>query len=211
MHMHMERINTIFNMLMPLSSKSIVIEIGCGSGYGHNIFTGFQTTRAKVIASDISINMVKLAKYYSSLQNIPVQYVVCDGKNLPFKNNCIDAAFCIGSLHHVDHCEEIIKDLSRVSKKFCCAEPNYLNPMRRNLERKKEAKECNENSFLLSELEYMFKNVGYKNIKSKRVNFLLPSIRNKNLLKILVRIEQILLKLPLINLIAGYIVICGER
>lgn len=207
-YIYVERAKSIFDMLQP--NKYRILEVGCGSGWAHLRSSRLAESESKIIAMDISKEMIKKARYYADKEHIHVDYLICDGQHLPFKENSFDAVFCIGTLHHVEHPQKMINEMAKVARKVCCAEPNYLNPKRRIMERKESGKEAGETSFLMHELKSMFKNANLKNIKTKRINCILPSIEGE-LFRLMAEIEPTLCKIPILNLICGYLVVYSER
>jgi len=209
-YIYLERVKSIFEMLQLQPNENMILEVGCGSGWAHLKYSPLTESGSKIIASDISKAMIKRAKYYAERENRSVDYLTSDGQNLPFKEGSFDAAFCIGTLHHVEYPQKMIKEMARVARKVCCAEPNYLNPKRRIMERKEYAKERGETSFLMHKLKRMFLNANLKSIKIKRINCILPSIEG-TLFRLIAKIEPALCKIPILNLISRYLVIYGER
>jgi len=103
----------------------------------------------------------------------------------------------------------------RVSKhKVCCVEPNKFNPVQRSFRRTEIAKiSGEEKSFSASELRQLFKDAGLSEIKVKRVNFVRPKWEEKykRLTKFMCKIDPILEKISILNLIGGSLVVCGEK
>jgi len=110
-----DKINFIRNNLK-LSKRTKVLEVGAGSGY----FSYYLNKHCNLLATDsnkgiLSLNPIKNKK-------------VCDGNNLPFRDNSFDVVMAFDLLHHVDNPEQVIKELKRVSRKYIVlTEPNGNN------------------------------------------------------------------------------------
>ncbi len=65
------------------------------------------------IVTDISINMLKVAKEKNALKNV----VLCNAEEMPFNNNVFDIVTCRIALHHFHYPSNFFKETYRVLKK----------------------------------------------------------------------------------------------
>ena len=104
-HYHQKYLNIINN----LDKKSIVLEVGSGDGSDANNITKSELT---VIQSDISFEMVKLAKS-NKKNNSKTIYVVSDAEKIPCEDNSLDAIMIVGALHHLPSPINFFKEARR--------------------------------------------------------------------------------------------------
>ena len=202
--------DAIFKMLN-LKSDSKVLDVGCGTGYASLRYNGFQDRRIEVISIDISKIEVKMAKRYAEESSKQQEFLVGNALSLPFKNESFDAAFCNNLLHHLEDHLSVLKEMSRVARKVCCVEPNNLNPMQKRYQKTEGAKRAGDTkAFLLGELKSDFRCAGLKNIRTRRIHCIYPRVSG-NLLKFMISVEPTLCRIPVINLISGSLVVCGEK
>ena len=99
--------------LLRLPADSVMLEIGSGSGFDclPLIEAGKQ-----VIVSDISFDSIRGIKEKIGLRG-NVVYLVADGEQLPLADNSVDALFLAASLHHFPSAERILGEIRRVVKK----------------------------------------------------------------------------------------------
>lgn len=94
----------------------------------------FSEFGADVIGIDISRSTIESAR--SALKDKPVNLILADIMNLPFKEGTFNISFCYGTIYHMPGgrmgVEKALKELARVTKKkeiiFFNVE-NYLNPI----------------------------------------------------------------------------------
>jgi ubiquinone/menaquinone biosynthesis C-methylase UbiE len=82
--------NLVF--LDSLKGKTKIIDIGCGTG-GSSIFLADREQRDYIVGIDPIKSMIKVAKQRAIERglNQKIDFVVCDGRLLPFKKSCFDA------------------------------------------------------------------------------------------------------------------------
>ena len=98
-----------------------------GSGIGSNLNTIAEYFH-KIIASDISVNALKVSKKNHKLENC--KYVEADVENLPFKNVVFDVVIVTEVLEHISDLKKAISEIHRILKngKFVIVStPNYYN------------------------------------------------------------------------------------
>ena len=80
------------------SSGSLVLEAGCGNG--KNVPASLLHNKAFCVASDISLELVKLVHTHvhdASLLDVQVTDIM----RLPYRDGCADVVLCIAVLHHL--------------------------------------------------------------------------------------------------------------
>lgn len=87
--------NNIINRCIKNRRFKYTIDLGCGTGFHLETLNKYSE---HLIGTDMSLGALKECK---KNVNIECDYVVCDIKRLPFKNNVIDLIWIAGVLHHV--------------------------------------------------------------------------------------------------------------
>lgn len=209
-HIYMAKVKNVYSILN-VKRGDLILDIGCGTGYTSLRYPGFKKNENEIISMDISKKEIQMAKKYANEQGETRDFLIANALYLPFKNDSFDAAFCIYVLHHIFDHQEAIKEMTRVSKKICCVEPNTINPLQILYQRTNLAKKRGDiKAFYLSRLKNEFNSVDLRNIKTRRILFTVPFFKGI-LLKINLLFEPILEKIPLINYICGSLVVYGER
>ena len=98
------------NVVNTLKKNTILLEVGSGDGYDAN---RINNSEINIIQSDISFEMVKLAKS-NKKNNSKIVYVVSDAEKIPCKDNSLDAIMIVGALHHLPSPIKFFKEASRV-------------------------------------------------------------------------------------------------
>ncbi len=95
-----------------LKSNSLVLEVGCGTGY--TTYEILKTVDKKnVFAVDISKEQIKIAA--SKFKNINI--IRGDAEALPFKSSIFDATISAGSIEYWPNPMQGVKEMVRVTKK----------------------------------------------------------------------------------------------
>jgi SAM-dependent methyltransferase len=207
-HIHQLKINTISDFL-DIKAESTILDCGCGTGFA-SLFFPF-SKQYKFFSIDISNVEILQAKKYSKPMNNETEWLVGDACHLPFRDNSFDAAFCIALLHHIDKYQDLINELVRVAGKIVVCEPNKFCPMQWLYQRSKTAKLAGDTkAFSVNQLKEDLRDAGLHNIQWKRIN-LIPETTAKEKLNHWKKIEDYLLWCYLTNILAGTIVIYGEK
>ena len=112
-------------MLTGTPDAGLWLEIGCGTGWVHQVLRG-QDSRRQLIGLDISMRMLRHARRK--------QMVVlrADAARLPFADQSFDGVLAKGVLHHIPDMAMVVSEIARVLKPggvAALAEPN-LSPLR---------------------------------------------------------------------------------
>lgn len=104
-----KRIKLILEMLQ-LTDKDKILDVGCGEGYVLNLID-----KGKAIGEDISDTAIFKAK--SKLNGKSISIVKSDVQNMPFKTESFNKIYCTELLEHVNHPNDVISEIKRVSQK----------------------------------------------------------------------------------------------
>ncbi len=85
-----------------------LLDVATAAGHFSKVFKA----NLKVV-TDISINMLKVAKEKNALKNV----VLCNAEEMPFNNNVFDIVTCRIALHHFHYPSNFFKETYRVLKK----------------------------------------------------------------------------------------------
>ena len=97
------------NIVNALDKNSTLLEVGSGDGNDANRISNSELT---VIQSDISFEMVKLAKGSKKINSKTI-FVVSDAEKIPCKDNSLDAIMIVGALHHLPSPIDFFKEARR--------------------------------------------------------------------------------------------------
>lgn len=101
--------------------SGLVLDIGCGFGYGSKILN----KNSSVVSIDISGN----ALLYAKSKYPGPSYLRGDAQILPFKDACFDSIVAFEVIEHVDNGTNLLKEIYRVLKKggiLILSSPNAL-------------------------------------------------------------------------------------
>jgi ubiquinone/menaquinone biosynthesis C-methylase UbiE len=166
-----------FYKLLPKSSKNQnLLDFGCGSGRN---FQKIQNT--KLYATDISTEMLKLAKQKAKSLNIDAEFKQTTSDKLPFDNNFFDTIICFAILHCINSKKAREKTLQEIYRTLKQKGKVIVSVWAKNSRRlKNKDKEIlipwtiNNNKikrftyiYDKKELEELVKSVGFKILESK--------------------------------------------
>lgn len=107
--------------------RGTIIEVGCGGGH-HSV--NLSQRGFKVTAIDLSLNGLRAAKKLAEHEGEEIAFLCGDIKQLPFEDREFDICFCSLVLHHFIRFNELLQELTRVTKRcFVAFEVNALDPM----------------------------------------------------------------------------------
>ncbi len=194
-----------------ITSSDLVLEIGCGTG----LFTRlvYQKTKAKIIATDLSEDLLEEAREKFSDGN----FLTDDAMNMQFVNESFDVVFGSSILHHLN-LKKSAEEIYRVLKpegRMVFAEPNMLNPqifIQKNIPfiKKWLGDSPDETAIVRWKYKKLLEQTGFKNVRIFPYDFLHP-VTPKFLIPVVDRLGRIIEKIPLLREIAGSVIIYAEK
>lgn len=91
---------------------SIVLDIGCGTGYGSNLISAHFK---RVYGVDISHEAINYAKKNWKSKNI--SFIVGSGTDIPFRNDTFDIVIAFEVFEHIKDWRKFLLEIKRVTKK----------------------------------------------------------------------------------------------
>jgi len=188
--------------------KSLVLEIGCGTG----LFTKeLSSTDNNIVAIDISDALIMKAKERISSAN--VHFIVGNAYKTEFKSESFDFVVGSSSLHHLE-VGSALKEFSRILKpggRIMFTEPNMLNPqvaLIKNvpLIKRRVGDSPDETAFFRWQIANQFRSHGFVDVYVKPFDFMHPQTPS-GLLNLTERVTIILENVPLVKEIAGSLII----
>jgi SAM-dependent methyltransferase len=89
-------------------AKGLILEVGAGTG----LVTEKLREKGKVVAVDLSINMLRILK--TKYPNVIA--IAADAEQLPFKDNLFDSVIASECIYYFEDPEKFIKDLKKMIK-----------------------------------------------------------------------------------------------
>lgn len=154
--------------LMGIQPSSIVIDIGCGSGWAARLMAE-RAHEGRVVGIDVSDEMIRVARESSaSLPNVAFQ--VSSAEKLPFETGGFTHAFSMESLYYYADIPTALMEIRRVLRtggRFV----TVLDLYRENKPSHQWVDQLKVPVQLLSEAEYcsMFTNAGFGNVMAQRL------------------------------------------
>lgn len=108
---------TILAALELTSRVETILDLPCGTGR----FTGHLAERGyEVVGSDISIEMMRVARDKTAAAASVRGYLQADAEALPLRTDSVDCVLCIRFLFHVDPATRVrmLREMSRVSRRW---------------------------------------------------------------------------------------------
>ena len=209
------RTNLIANA-MKLKENANACEVGSGTGeMSYWLAKDYPTMN--ITGIDVSKGFVELSKQKYQLPNLKYELIDFTEPN-EFQNNQFDYLFGNGILHHLYyHLDDTLEKFKKITKsngKIIFMEPNIYNPyvaviFKIPYFRKKANLEPDEMAFSENFIRKKLEAHGYKNIKIKYKDFLLPGV-SSFMIKPLITIGAILEKIPILKLTSQSIFIEAE-
>lgn len=103
-----------------------------GTGYGWLAIAFALSTEFKITAVDFDGARLEAAKKIADILGVRdrIEWVVASVDNLPFPNQFFDAVYCIEVIEHVSDRREVVRDLSRVTRRYLTVStPNKACPI----------------------------------------------------------------------------------
>ncbi|MGQ9539266.1 MAG: class I SAM-dependent methyltransferase [Candidatus Bathycorpusculaceae bacterium] len=104
-------------MVETVNPLDVVLDLICGGGYpSRDLARNHKHTF--VVGADVSrecLDFAKKAVKSEGLRN--VQFVCCDVKRLPFRNDSADVSFVVGGIEYLDNPTQFLKEVKRVTRR----------------------------------------------------------------------------------------------
>tara|TARA_B100000315_G_C14491769_1_gene547938 strand:- start:110 stop:835 length:726 start_codon:yes stop_codon:yes gene_type:complete len=197
-------LNVFFSSLKLDKDKIRILELGAGDGEV-SLLINKKKKFESYVATEYSFDGVKRLKEkgFQSLQ--------MSAMNIGFKDNSFDVVVAFDVMHHVDNPGKMAKEILRVTNKsFLLIEANGACIIRKLLEKKKDYKEANENSYLPSKYKSFFPLEKIKKIRLKPFMFIPPRIP-KALFNLSVAFSELTESIPIFKWQSGCLLIYGEK
>lgn len=119
------------NHLKTMKSPVIVLDIGTGTGFVPSIVSRYLKSEDKIISTDISLEMLNIAKKKIENSICQTEFIKTDSEDLSFlEDSSIDLITVNSVLHHLPGYSKFLKEANRVLKNngvICIMhEPNNL-------------------------------------------------------------------------------------
>jgi len=165
--------NTIISKIMQKIKFKYTIDLGCGTGFHLITLSRYSEN---LIGTDMSLGALKECKKNI---NVDCDYIVCDIKRLPFKNNTIGFVWVSGVLHHIPRDLDIaIYNISRIlshNGSVLIDEPNKLNFFNYiNMKLSKADPTGKERPLSLNNIERLLETNNFIILESKLYEFFSP-------------------------------------
>jgi len=109
-----------YKFAVPYIKNKVVLDLGCGSGYG-TYYLSIKGAK-HIIGIDISKEAIRYCKDQYFNENL--QYVTMDGSKLAFKDNSFDCVTSFQVIEHIENLDDYLSELRRVAKMFFVSTPN---------------------------------------------------------------------------------------
>lgn len=105
---------------LKLQPQQRVLDLGCGEGR-HSLYAHHFSDAGLVVGLDINIADVQQARerdrdFATTCAPPKSHYMVADGAELPFTQDCFDVVICSEVLEHIEHYEAVLAEIERVLK-----------------------------------------------------------------------------------------------
>ena len=100
--------------LTPRPSPLTVLDMATGGG---DIPRWLARRRVELIAGDLHPQMLQLARMWSA--GLPIRFIRCDARRLPFRDRSVDVVLCSLMLHHLTEADAVqaLRELGRVARR----------------------------------------------------------------------------------------------
>ncbi len=99
--------------LCTLDQFNNILEVGCGEGFLTELIE--KAIPSPISAIDICPEIIFKARNRSPTTH----FTVADARYLPYPNNCFDLVLACEVLEHVLLYDDVLREITRVSKRFC--------------------------------------------------------------------------------------------
>lgn len=206
-----ERRAGFYTNLGNLNSKSVALDLGCGTG----LFTDkvYRATKAQITGIDISEDLLSQARE----RQPEVTFKIEDAMNMSFPDNHFDVVFGSSILHHLEM-DKATKEIFRILRpggRMIFAEPNMLNPqilVQKNVPFIKRwlGDSPDETAIVRWNFSTMMKKIGYVKTRVIPYDFLHPYTPSL-FIPLVKAIGSVVERIPVLKEIAGSVIIYGEK
>jgi ubiquinone/menaquinone biosynthesis C-methylase UbiE len=102
--------------LLNLKPGMKVLEVGAGSGRDSEYIIKEISPNGEAFLSDLSPNMLRLAKQRLQSETVKINYFIANGAYLPFEDNTFDAVFHFGGINTFSERKAAFEEFTRVAK-----------------------------------------------------------------------------------------------
>ena len=177
-----EESTKILNTFLKNNNKDsiTILDIGCGSGTTIIRLRNFLEEKGikyKIYGCDIYSNVLLECIHNLSKLSIGCELLICNGEELPYKDNSFDIVINYGSINQFKHIDRGLKEMLRVSKSdgICiCRDEHYDPKILNNFEK-------TYFSFLKDEIipyKLLPENTTYNIVHLNKIHFLLTFFKN---------------------------------
>jgi len=99
---------SILSVIVQTKSRRTFLEVGAGTG---EVFKELANNFQMAIASDISHNMLVLARQKLGKHATIADFVVADAQHLPFKRRAFDLLICMDVMEHIENPSQCINEV----------------------------------------------------------------------------------------------------
>jgi len=204
-----------------LQSGQTILDLGCGSGVQSTVLA---KRKIYTVGVDISEEMLLLAKRKAEDLGVSgyLALIIGDAEKSPVKDGSFDAGYMVGTLHHVQNPEMVVRDVSNKLRKggVIFTSDNHKSPVRFLFDflmkiwelYQEEARD--EPLFVEKQLNTWYQSAGIKS-EIKLSTYLPPHIFlffSKGLCDVVLKISNAIFgTIPYIRGFAGIIVVEGEK
>ena len=189
------------------------LEVGCGTGV---FLEAAATTGADIVALDLSADLLAQARARVHADG-KVRLSLGNAEQMPFRDRSFDAAYGSSILNHLN-IDAALAEIHRVLRpggRIVFAEPNILNPQvavmfHMGLTKKYFGVSPDEMAFSRFRAARALRQAGFAEVKVKPFDFLHPATPAA-VMGAVARVGRALEKIPLLNEIAGSMVITATK
>jgi ubiquinone/menaquinone biosynthesis C-methylase UbiE len=102
--------------LLNLKPGMKVLEVGAGTGRDSEYIINEIAPNGEAFLSDLSPNMLRLAKQRLKSDKVKINYFIANGSYLPFEDNTFDAIFHFGGINTFAERKQAFAEFNRVAK-----------------------------------------------------------------------------------------------
>jgi len=110
-------------LLFDVKPSEVVLDVGCGDwAYAYSLLDKSKMA----VGCDISYNALKQAKYYARDYKNKTDFVQCDARYLPFRDNAFDRVVSFETITLIgDGYKKVFEEMRRVTKKYVTFDVNH--------------------------------------------------------------------------------------